>query len=425
MTERQFQNVAEVARNYLCCSCGLCEVICPEKAIRLSETPGGHLFPLVDQDLCTGCGICVKACPGIHLLTDMPEDPFKGEVLDCWVGKATREDVYAASQSGGGVTAVLLALLEAGRIKGAATVTMETGSPPRPAVSIARTPEDLLSAQGSKYCPVPVLGFLRDLSEEDGPVAMVGLACQVHGLHNAFRLFPELRLKVGPVIGLVCDRVLTRGAIDYLLWRSGVRDDEKVSFQYRSKEWRGYPGDVKISRGVSEPVFLPNRERMRIKDYFTPARCRLCFDKMNILADVTACDPWGIPGTDSKGGETALIARTSEGLETVRLAMETGHLDLRETTYDVIIEGQSIKQKERNFSGYCSAWRSLSQPLPEQAESVFNVLDIPGNISFFENHLQRALALDQFPSRRTMLRNARSWVIKQRLYRKVKNLFRC
>jgi coenzyme F420 hydrogenase subunit beta len=165
MTERQFHNVAEIARAYLCCSCGLCEVICPEKAILLDETPGGHLFPSVAQDLCTGCGTCVKACPGIHLLTEIPEDPFKGTALDCRVGKATRKDVYRASQSGGGVTAVLLALMEIGRVKGAATVTMETGSPPRPVVSIARTTEDLLPSQGSKYCPVPVLGIFRELSK--------------------------------------------------------------------------------------------------------------------------------------------------------------------------------------------------------------------------------------------------------------------
>ncbi|MCJ7500171.1 Coenzyme F420 hydrogenase/dehydrogenase, beta subunit C-terminal domain, partial [bacterium] len=307
MIQRRYYNVSEIAQAYLCCSCGLCEVVCPENAIKLIETPGGHFFPVVSQNLCTGCGICVATCAGVNLSIGLPENPFKGTALQCWVGKATDEQVYRRSQSGGGVTAILLALMEAGRIKGAATVNMEAGAPPRPVVRIARSQDEILSARGSKYCPVPLLHFLRELDDNNGPIAMVGLGCHVHGLHNAFKHSPELRGKVGPVIGLICDRVLTRSAIDYLLWRSGVKIGEQASFEFRSKEWRGSPGDVRIGIKGRETVFLPSRERMQIKDYFTPARCRLCFDKMNVFADITAGDPWGIPGTDKKQGETALV----------------------------------------------------------------------------------------------------------------------
>jgi len=424
MTERHFHNVAEIAGLYLCCSCGICEALCPEKAVALKETPGGYLFPQVNGDHCTGCGTCVQVCPGVHLLADLPEDPFTGSALGCWVGRAARGDVYASSQSGGGVTAVLMALMEAGRIKGAATVSMEAGSPPRPAVRIARRPEELLLAQGSKYCPVPLLRSIGGLMVDDGPIAVVGLACHIHGLHNMFELFPEFRKKVGPVIGLVCDRVLSGRAIDYLLWRSGAGPEEQVSFQFRSKEWRGYPGDIKISGAGRETVYLPNRERMKIKDYFTPARCRLCFDKMNVLADLTACDPWGVPDADVSAGETALAARTPRGQEAVRLALEMGHLDARETPYGGIVKGQAIEQKRQSFSGYCSAWRYLKNPLPEQAEKVRDPSLAPGNAPPYATHLRQAMDLDRFPSRSSMLVSARRWTRKQRLKRRITALFR-
>jgi NADPH-dependent glutamate synthase beta subunit-like oxidoreductase/NAD-dependent dihydropyrimidine dehydrogenase PreA subunit len=46
-----------------CRDCGMCEEVCPQKAISRSETPAGGFEYVVDSERCIGCGFCVGACP--------------------------------------------------------------------------------------------------------------------------------------------------------------------------------------------------------------------------------------------------------------------------------------------------------------------------------------------------------------------------
>ena len=174
MEEHNFQTVANVAENYLCCSCGAFQAGCPVNAIDFQETPGGYLFPAIDRDLCTLCGQCLRCCAGIKLTDNpgsvLPEDPFEGAILDCQVGKATDAEAYKGSQSGGALSAVVLSLLESEKITGATSVTLESGSPPRPSCRIVRYREEVPEAQGSKYCPTPTLALIKKFHGENGPI---------------------------------------------------------------------------------------------------------------------------------------------------------------------------------------------------------------------------------------------------------------
>jgi len=48
-----------------CTGCGLCEQLCPVRAIRVTYVAK------IDAQRCTGCGICVENCPqgAVHLAT--------------------------------------------------------------------------------------------------------------------------------------------------------------------------------------------------------------------------------------------------------------------------------------------------------------------------------------------------------------------
>ena len=46
-----------------CRDCGLCEEICPQKAISRSDMPAGGFEYVVDSERCIGCGFCAGACP--------------------------------------------------------------------------------------------------------------------------------------------------------------------------------------------------------------------------------------------------------------------------------------------------------------------------------------------------------------------------
>lgn len=47
-----------VIDEHLCKNCGICEMVCPDSAVRREEP----LF-LIDYDYCKGCGLCAYECP--------------------------------------------------------------------------------------------------------------------------------------------------------------------------------------------------------------------------------------------------------------------------------------------------------------------------------------------------------------------------
>lgn len=56
-----------------CSGCGLCEITCPFKAIRVQETEKGRIAKVIEAS-CKGCGMCGAGCPQraitMHHFTD-------------------------------------------------------------------------------------------------------------------------------------------------------------------------------------------------------------------------------------------------------------------------------------------------------------------------------------------------------------------
>src|SRR5690606_8382981 len=103
-----------------------------------------------------------------------PDDPLLGNYEACYVGHSMDDKIRYDSSSGGMITQILLYLLEEGLIDGALVTRMNPERPLEPEPFIARTPEDIIEARGSKYCPVPANVALREIIEEPGRYAVVG-----------------------------------------------------------------------------------------------------------------------------------------------------------------------------------------------------------------------------------------------------------
>jgi coenzyme F420 hydrogenase subunit beta len=368
---------------------------------------GGYILPVVDLAVCTDCGVCRKVCPGEGLapgVTDrLPADCFAGVALECYVGKVTDERLYANAQSGGIVSALLVDALKRKEIGGAVTVVMRPGVAPRAHVRLATNPAEIREAQKSKYCPVGSLSILSEVEKQERPVAFVGVGCQIQGLHNLCECFPRIRAKIAFTIGLICDRTMTYGATDYLLRRSRVAADEPKILHFRDKTCGGYPGSVNVvcSNGVA--VSLPARARMGIKDFFTPARCRLCFDKMNVLADITVGDPWGVEGADTAGGESVAVIRTDVGRRIFRRACAENVVTAREIEYQEVLAGQRIERKRKEWEQYIAAWRNLGRPLPRFCGQIGRSCPSQPEDDSYRDALRHALALDRYASRERLL----------------------
>lgn len=139
---------------------------------------------------------------------------------------------------------------------------------------------------------------------------------------------------------------------------------------------------------------------MRIKDFFTPARCRICFDKLNIFSDISVGDPWGIVEADHKNGETVCVARTDEGLDLMQKV--EAYAEFRELAYDKIYTGQKIKNKQKEWHSFKEVWNQQNLDLPNYCQYIKTK---PEKIKLrkYKNKLKFSLNLDDFDSRKKLL----------------------
>ena len=415
------RNVYSISEQYLCNSCGACASVCPVNAIEFHETIGGYIFPSINLEVCNGCSLCLEVCPGIHfgdtLIKNMPDVPFKGSIKHCFIGKALDNKVYTNAQSGGVVTAILLYALEIGYIQAAIVTVMKPGDPPRPEVMIAKSKEDIISAQKSKYSPVPILTSLSKIEKQNLDVGIVGTPCQIHGLYNYLDVRPHLKDNIKLKIGLICDRTMTNIAIDYLINISEFKDGKKHLY-FRDKNAGGYPGSVHVKMGEKE-IIKPPSERTKIKDFFTPARCRLCFDKMNVFSDITIGDPWGISKANHKNGESVVIIRTDQG-KSVSNKIGNKVIKLSSVSYENVIKGQHIEKRRKNWIYYCNAWKNLGYNLPNYYK-IIESKSPSKNISKknYKDQLLHSLSLDNFDTKNKIFQRVRKLIKYRKLINRI------
>ena len=423
---KEFRDISGIVSRYMCSSCGACYTACGFDAIRYRETIGGYFFPEIDYEACTHCGLCAEVCPGAGfgkgLGMEMPKDPFSGEIMSCMVGRASDEKIFRNAQSGGVVTALLNQLFLSGLIDAAVTTVMKTGVPPRGEVLLAEKPEDLFVSQKSKYTPVPVLKVLKEVEKRKLRIAFVGLSCHMHGLMNLMDLKPDLKELVRVKIGLVCEHILTTSAIDYFGSKATTSPFEY--FVFKDKNRSKYPGNPVITEAGGRQIQIQDSLRKRAKDFFTPLRCRLCFDKLNIFADLTAGDPHGLEGIDRIGGESLVFVRTDTGRRLLNLAMEEGSLEMRPVDCKSAVEGQGIRRKKRNWADSMQAWKDMGKPVPVYSFSFpFEQTSLKGRRQAGIK-LRQSMKLDQVKSRELLYVRADKKLRKDRLKKRIRSFMK-
>lgn len=415
------QTINSIVASKLCLSCGACDAICSHNAISFQETVGGYLFPRISEELCSRCGWCFKVCPGNGLgpalSKRLPEDIFKGTISFCTVGKATNERIFKNSQSGGAVTAVLNYLFDTKQIEHAIVATMNQNSPPRGEPILINNTKQLLEAQKSKYTPIPILCKLKELKDSDKAIAIVGLPCHMHGLLKYVDLISSLKKRRIIKLGLICERIMTAAAVDYLCSKSNLKQPSGVVF--KDKQY-GYPGDIVVSDSNSSKIVIDRSFRKYMKDFFTPARCRICFDKFNIFADLVFGDPHGIDGIDKQNGESLIIVRSSAGEHILKEAIKHNFVKMRSIKTEDALNGQKIEKKRSEWHKFMSAWKNKKLPLPD-----YSFTHITNNKKQ-EKLIDMSLKLDQYQSANKLFSAIDRWALLQKILNKspIKNIYR-
>lgn len=374
--------ILKVIENHLCYSCGACSVFCDQEAITFKETNLGRLHPIIDPKLCINCGICYKICPSLdnnNILHDKIKKlhmPFHGNVISCYVGKSLDERVYQNSQSGGLVTQTLIYLFKMKLITQALVVKMDCANPPKPKYYFANSIDELLPSQKSIYNPVNLLTALKDIKYSNESYAIVGLPCHIEGLEILLELDKKIFNKIKYKIGLICDGLLALSSIDYFAQRIKIKKDFKLL--YRDKKNPNYKrANITVETSDGKKYSIDRTERLILKRLLTPPRCNICFNKMNIFADLVYGDSWGISDTDINKGESIVICRTEIGEKLIHDIRKENMIDIRSIKYDEITKGQRLNEHIKRTFTYFEAYKKVINFYPKYLESIKEKLPVP------------------------------------------------
>jgi len=358
-------NIKNIVKKRLCRGCGTCVGICPTDAIEIKINEGGFYIPEINEKKCTDCDLCSKVCPQINRTKNFDElnkfvfgktsdDKIFGNYINCYIGHSTDENLRFEASSGGVVTQLLITALEKGIIDGALVTRMRKDDPLIPDPFIARTKEEIISAMGSKYCPVPANIMLKGIinSKKNEKFAVVGLPCHIIGIRKLEMINKKLQEKIVLHVGIFCTCNISFFGTDFILKHINVKKESIKSIRYRGNGW---PGCMQIEKNNGENIILPLLSVLyfgAIFPCFTNINCKKCNDYISFFSDISVGDPWGIK-KDVKGS-SLLISRTMFGEEIIKISSNLNHIETKDIKKDDLFVHPTIKMQKKSPNFFIS-----------------------------------------------------------------------
>lgn len=348
--------IEKVIDNNLCISCGLCSyanntkmemkkgIYIPNFTNKIDNVTDKFLY-----NICPGKGYDI-----INLSKTLYQE---GNTYDYKIGyyssigavRTLDEDFLKNSSSGGMMSYLAFHLLDEKIVDGILTVKFDyTVKGPIPKPFIARTKEDLISAQGSKYMPIPLLQNIDEILNFPGKLAVIGTPCQIAGVRLFQNVNKELQEKINITIANFCGGYRDYRETERIFKVFNVDKNRINFFSYRGN---GQPGTMTIKQDNGKIVRVSYPEYARLTGFTKYYRCRLCVDATGELADISFGDAWHNNFLKTGKKWSFYICR-SKKLEAIIENLKN-KINFQDISYDDLISSQKgnlITKKERQHS---------------------------------------------------------------------------
>lgn len=314
---------------HLCVGCRACELVCPQKCLRLTENHEGFLLPIADESRCNGCQLCIKSCP----ICNVSSAPKKSLPL-AFAAMATDYTIRKTASSGG-----VFPLLAKRTISIGGTVYGARFSE-HFKVTHARceTWQECQTLFGSKYTQSDLGESYANVKSDldaDRTVLFAGTPCQVAGLHSYLGQNNKLKEK------LLCCDFLCHGVPSghtwqrYLQWQETTAASPAINLSFRNKQngWRNY--SLLINFKNEQQYQCPYKKDPFFGIFLADVSLRECcfncqFRSLNRPADLTLADFWGIwkihSELDDNIGTSLVVCHSSIGLQALKNLHDCCHI---------------------------------------------------------------------------------------------------
>lgn len=322
--------------------------------------------------------------------------------------------VRSNAASGGTVTAILDGLLNRGDIDAALVCVLEIVDGKVEAnFRLARTHEELLEAQGSKYISTRFSSQAMELIRNfEGKLAVVCLPCDAKLLRIATEKSPALKEKIVCVITLFCGHLSQPDLTQLIVDRLRPEPEAQLKdFRYRSGHWRGrliaeYEEGHVVSKKFSAFSKYQNLY------YFCETKCMHCYDHIGYFGDIACGDIWLQRMKNDPIKHSAVIAKTERGLHILEETAKDGLLVVEPQPIVEIVEAQSRSFKVHyNISARAKAGEKLGLKIKDEVNEKVRWSDYQVARIILKNYL-----LTQTEEGREKVRNMSRQKVTLQLY---------
>jgi coenzyme F420 hydrogenase subunit beta len=364
-------SLARVARGDLCSGCGACAALVPGK-VAMAVSREGFLRPEQGAALTPDEDAAIAAvCPGLGQTVEAAgrtDDPLWGPYLSMQTGHATDPEVRFVGSSGGGLSMLLVHLLETGAVD----AVIQTAAAPDLAIGnvtvLSTDRAGVLAAAGSRYAPASPLAGLGAHLLPGRRIAFVGKPCDVAALRAMTARDPELARAIPVMLSFFCAGTPSLAGGREVLAALGTTLQDTRAFRYRGNGWPGQ-ATATLADGTTRSMSYHDSWG-GILSRHVQHRCRICADGTGVAADLVCADAWesdaeGYPLFTEEAGTSLIVARTPLGAEILAAAVAAGRLEtapFEVRTLAAIQPGQ--RDRRRGLAGRLAALRLAGQPVP-------------------------------------------------------------
>lgn len=335
----------------------------------------GQLLPNINSKTCIECGLCYDSCPSLDLKRTNQElfhngVNLYGNIIGSYIGRALDDIIYQNSQSGGVTTAILTYLFDNKCIEAAVVCCVEYSEEYLSNAIIVTNKQDLLRCQKSSYSPVDMVSALKKTGSYDS-VAFVGTGCHIQGVRTLQSMGKGKKYaNIKYLIGLICDRTLCKTATDVLYGHYGNDKKKKIIWRDKSENYKKAKLLIKEENG--REIEISSWKRHYLKQYFTAPRCLICYDKLNLNADIVLGDPWGVLDVDWIRGESLVLCRTSIGQTIINQMIQSNLVSLRQVEPYFALKGQAMETRLSNIRKNMLLYREKGWILPKYSNLILS-----------------------------------------------------
>ena len=368
-----------------------------------------NINDIVQHDLCTGCGICVSESPltlqmqwdefgflkphkiGVSLnenairvcpFNPSPDQEVQDEdkLANIYLKDASNfvpkigrfENTYVGyskeyrevSSSGGLATYIFKKILE-DKIVDHLFIVKETEGTYK--YQFFNDVNDITKISKTRYLPVTLEDLFLKINQVDGKVGVSGVACFIKAIRLKQHYYPELKVKIPFLVGIICGGLKSKFFTDYLAQKSGIPSDYSNQ-EYRIKDPKSTSSDYSFGAYDEKKSFhqmkMSKAGDMWGTGLFKSNACDFCTDVLTELADISLGDAW-LDEYRSEGlGNSVIVTRTKLADQIVVDGIKNGFLNVTSTSTDKIIKSQSSSFTHRQDSiNFRMKWRKMKGKL--------------------------------------------------------------